>query len=184
MNELKLAADKNYTICYTSDIDLSFVYHQYKKQTIIMYDGMPAIMGGHKPNGLWYAFGDGWIRYKYPNKKPIELSPIFEISIDKSNFIRLSSLHDILLFNDTYKVGEDGHTINWLEVANKYDGIEIQPFDSSLCNLYWYRTFDLDSGCIWNLSKVKKLTLLNSSINNEKTNQHTINNYSDINWVP
>lgn len=162
-----LNPQKKYSIQYSEAIDITFKYKQYPKfiWEERFEDGQlyKRPMGGHKPTGLWYAFGREWIDF-HPScdVNDCDLPPLFEVDVDTSTFIKLTSPQDITAFHDQYYVkGELGREINWLEVSLKYDGIEINPFNRQYSDLYWYRTFDVSSGCIWNLQKVKNIKRLN-----------------------
>ena len=51
--------------------------------------------------------------------------------------------------------------INWKEVAKDYGGIEISPHLPKVIgdiDYLWYWTFDVASGCIWNIESIIKDT--------------------------
>jgi hypothetical protein len=57
--------------------------------------------------------------------------------------------------------GEFGESIDWKDVSNEYDGIEINPYQNEARYQYtWYYPWDVASGCVWHLKnlKIKLLT--------------------------
>lgn len=51
--------------------------------------------------------------------------------------------------------------IDWTRVAAEYDGIIIAPYHWSLRmndDLFWYYTWDVASGCIWNLDAIESIS--------------------------
>jgi hypothetical protein len=160
--KLPLNKENRYTVSTNHFVDLSVIYKQYASATdvAICLPGTNEILlkpvGGIKPQGLWYAFGREWLEFLNVENDS-NVSPVFELTIDTSNIIRLNTVDDIEEFNDTYGDGRLGDTINWLEVSRKYDGIEIYPFVRDYSALWWYRSFDVSSGCIWNLRRIKQV---------------------------
>lgn len=48
---------------------------------------------------------------------------------------------------------------DWIDVASRYSGIEIAPYQWKRRihpSTFWYYTWDCASGCIWDLSAIKK----------------------------
>lgn len=165
---LDLDPNKRYILTPFAEIDTLYRYTQYptaRTIEVVVNDkiSVPMPVGGIKPEGLWYAFGQSWIDYKLAWDK-LEESFIFELSLDKSKILTLTNPQEINAFNDTYRVGVDGKIINWLDVSKHYDGIEIVPFNSDYSDCYWYQTFDVPSGCIWNLKAIVKTELVRRTI--------------------
>lgn len=166
---LDLDSTKRYILTPFSYINKEEKYQQYATAQVVEVKldncetSLHMPVGGIKPEGLWYAFGQSWIDYKLVWDK-LDSSYIFEISVDKSNIITLSNHLEIEDFNATYGVGIDGKVINWLEVSKKYDGIEIVPFDPNYSDLHWYQTFDVPSGCIWNLNSISDVKCVRATI--------------------
>lgn len=121
-----------------------------------------------KPTGFWYGLGNEWIdwtRYEMPNWIG---KYIYKVDIDKSNILEIKTHRDLMVFNRQYQSlksvtgyrREKGEAIDWDVISKKYDGIEINPYQQEARYQYmWYYGWDIASGCIWNLNKVK-LTLL------------------------
>lgn len=149
---------KRYTVSSQCEIDLGFKYKQYSESCWKYHNGEIVQCGGYKPNGLWYAFGDEWIKFR----RIINLSYLFQIDLaEEIKLLRLSSKEDIIKFNIAYAADTNNRAINWKQVASEYDGIEIIPFIKNLSSFYWYNTFDIASGCIWNLAVIKNVCSVN-----------------------
>lgn len=170
MFKFDLDPSKKYSLSKSSTINLDFVYTQYPIRAYVkIYSDQSTLcpVGGHKPEGLWYAFGRGWLDWdkcesdKSRGTDETNINPLFEIDVNTDKFIKLSSTQDIETFHARHSVNGDETTINWLEVSKLYDGIEINPYNRELCDLYWYKTYDISSGCIWNLKAIKTITRLN-----------------------
>lgn len=54
----------------------------------------------------------------------------------------------------------DNYLIKWDKVADDYGGIEICPWIEKRKYYLWYNTFDVASGCIWNINSIIKDTEL------------------------
>ena len=119
---------------------------------------------GMKPHGFWYGFGNEWIdwtRYEMPNWVG---KYIYKVDIDKSNILEIKTRMDLMVFTRQHQslknVTGEGDAIDWDVISKKYEGIEINPYQQEARTQYiWYYGWDVASGCIWNLNKVK-LTLL------------------------
>ena len=162
---------KRYTLTKSPQLDLDFAYTQYPiaayVKSGIANDTALYPVGGKKPEGIWYSLGRSWLDWSqanFPSPQGVDeskLNPLFEIEVNTDKFICLKSAEDITNFHNKHSVNGDDTTINWLEVSKLYDGIEINPFNRELSNLYWYRTYDVSSGCVWNLKTITKVTRIN-----------------------
>lgn len=117
-----------------------------------------------KPKGFWYGFGNEWIDWVRSEMPDWEGKYIYKVDIGSSNILKIESHMELMQFHRTYLVDKkkltDNSMIKWSDVAKKYDGIEINPYQWEARNQYiWYYAWDVASGCIWNLENVK-LTLL------------------------
>jgi hypothetical protein len=119
--------------------------------------------GGHnfdlksaKPVGLWYGFGDSWSRYvaDIPQLKGIMT---YEIDLGSSKIAKLKSKKDVENFTNEFPNDEvPSMFVDWTKVAKKYDGVQIKPYDRFWGDRFmWVSGWDVESGCVWNLSKVK-----------------------------
>ncbi len=115
---------------------------------------------GSKPNGLWYGFGKEWIDWIETGMPHWKGVYIYEVYMDKSNILKIKGYSQIEDFTKEYilKDGQYSETyfIDWKRVSLKYDGIEINPYMWKYrLELGWYYGWDVASGCVWNLDKVK-----------------------------
>ena len=113
-----------------------------------------------KPNGLWYSIGFDWLDFTindFDSFYTEEKLYAFILNIKSLNILKISNMEELTKFNDKFKIGEDlTETIDWIEVSNQYDGIEISKYLYPDRHLYmWYYGWDVASGCIWNTEKIK-----------------------------
>ena len=166
MFKFNLDSSKKYCLLRKSEIDLTYTYKQYATRAFIEVVGRGVYpVGGCKPEGLWYAFGREWLDFKHANLRgadDYQLGPLFELEVDTNKFIKLTSKEEVTAFHKKYSntLAEHSDIIDWTKVASKYDGIEITPFDR-WSDFYWYKTYDLASGCIWNLKSIKNIIRIN-----------------------
>ncbi len=117
----------------------------------------------HKPQGFWYGFGDEWIEWAEFAGSEYRGEYIYEVDIDGSNVLQIRDYSEIEEFTKEYKFEEQIipgviFHIDWPRIASKYDGIEINPYISAArldTKSAWYYSWDVASGCIWNMNKVK-----------------------------
>ena len=127
-----------------------------------------------KPHGLWVdASSPGELSWKeYAMEYGIRLfhdvSAAYEIELfDSSNILELSSESNLADFTDEYGVRYEmrygqlimpQHDIDWRIVAHEYQGIIIAPYQIRAKEQYpWYRSWDIASGCIWDLDAIQKI---------------------------
>jgi hypothetical protein len=93
---------------------------------------------------------------KYTQKVHLEL--------DMSRILVIRNEEELLEFTAEYGVPLSERTsrsmdyIDWARVAEKYDGIDIPKYLRSMrldSRVSWYYTWDIASGCIWNLRAIK-----------------------------
>lgn len=110
-----------------------------------------------KPSGLWYGIGTAWIDW-VESEMPGWRGSYFYKLITSGNVLKLTTVDAILDFTKKYqKISPnkflDSYNIQWDLVANKFDGIEISPYQWKLRldnRTNWYYGWDVASGCIWN----------------------------------
>jgi hypothetical protein len=116
---------------------------------------------GTKPAGLWYACGGEWLKFtaEHIQHRLIEDRYIYELRIDLSRVLRLRTQKAILAFDAEYgRPWEDDTVIDWARVAEQYAGVEICPYQGNLkMRLFWYYTWDVASGCIWDISAIRSV---------------------------
>lgn len=121
-----------------------------------------------KPNGFWYSFGYEWINLTKSELYWLEGKYVYEVDVKNANLLQISTPEQLLHFNKQY-LGYDGWVkrIDWHIVSRNYDGIEINPHQWEVRDeLSWYKSWDVASGCVWDLTKIQ-LTLLNPELDNE-----------------
>ncbi len=138
-------------------LDTGIVYQQHER-----FDSLIPLT--IKPRGLWYAWGRTWLDGVgwLSTISDERLAALFELTIDTSKFVQLANAAEALEFQQTYGYHLDTDDdsvvgIDWNRVTADYDGIEVSPWDKS-CELFWYQTFDLTSGCVWNLNALQQTT--------------------------
>ena len=124
-----------------------------------------------KPKGLWYQINGSWNEWcSIEMPQWLEKKIDWELSIDKSNVLIIDTLEKFNLFETKYCAKHpflpSNNYINWKKVSKDYDGIEITNYIySKRMSSMWYYTWDVASGCIWNLTKIKVLSCKEISIN-------------------
>ncbi len=133
---------------------------------------------GIKPNGFWYSCYNDWynstqlegmFQYKYIHKIEIKNNVLINIKKkDKDKILVINNEKDFNIFNKKYgykssynkkfweEKGGGNYLIKWENVANDYGGIEICPYLKKKRYYLWYSTFDVASGCIWNIKSIIK----------------------------
>lgn len=120
-----------------------------------------------KPRGLWYAPGKDWIEWMvYEMPEWLNATNYVYRIVPATSVLKLQTEEEVRSFNSTYgstggrSIG--GRSINWSEVAEDYDGVEIIPYQYDLrnSNVSWYYTWDIASGCIWRPRGVSELQLI------------------------
>lgn len=122
---------------------------------------------GMKPYGLWYAFGDSWIEW-IKTEMPDRLKEYYyKLEVDTSKILQISSPNELLDFTEEFKDAKkyDSFYIDWKKVAEKYSGIEINPYiwEMRMSDYTsWYYGWDVASGCVWDRKAVKKIEKIQS----------------------
>lgn len=123
--------------------------------------------GSLKPKGLWYGFGDQWISW-LKSEMPEwwdEAQYAYKIFPNLANILVINTIEELDQFIDTYNVGRN---IDWVKVAEEYDGIEFPTYSknrfrnlafssSDHMKYMWVYSMDIASGCIWNPRGIKSL---------------------------
>lgn len=133
-------------------------------------DGLKAAeqtSGSLKPRGLWYGFGDewiGWLKSEMPEWWD-EAQYAYKIIPDTSTILVINTIEELDQFIDTYNVGRN---IDWVKVAEEYDGIEFPTYSKNRfrslafsstdhMKYMWVYSMDIASGCIWNPRAIKTI---------------------------
>ena len=122
-----------------------------------------------KPFGFWYGFGSEWIDWTRSEMPEWVGKYIYSVDIGNTNVLQIKTHMELMMFNREYQsnLSDTGHRrlIYWKKVADKYDGIEINPYQFEARYQYlWYYGWDIASGCIWNLKNVKLKLLTDKGI--------------------
>jgi len=120
---------------------------------------------GLKPKGFWVSVEgeDDWPHWcTEDNVSPWRASTIehpYEVTLSAdAHILYLTGYSDMQAFENRW--GKDDLVwhdvaIDWHGVAQEYDGIIIAPYQwSCRMDMFWYYTWDVASGCIWNLSAI------------------------------
>jgi hypothetical protein len=140
-----------------------------------------------KPEGLWYSCGDSWVEWCFREQFFSCFGDnIFEVIVDESALLKITNLKEfdafvaeygcefddiIQLRNPEYKSNlfapPSGfrlppNCIRWDKMAEKYSGIEINPYlwEKRLDGGVWYYCWDCASGCIWDKEAVLQVDLI------------------------
>jgi hypothetical protein len=122
-------------------------------------------MTNPKPNGLWYACGKEWLKFGVKGG-----TYLYKIDIDYSKMLRITQ-KDVKKFEKEFGTSQEGVPlvlIDWKKVAQKYSGIEICPYMPKIRDHYWYYGWDVASGCIWEASAIKDVTLIDNTTPSKK----------------
>jgi hypothetical protein len=151
-------------------LDLTKTYNQDKKSENIF-----------KPSGFWYSCKKSWYNWCYENMSDRLGKYLYEVNINntigidninKDKILIIDNKKDFKKFGKKYKKILKGQTsIDWNTVSKDYGGIEICPYLSDFRmndNYEWYYTWDVASGCIWNLKPIIKSIKLKYILNNGK----------------
>jgi hypothetical protein len=143
----------------TSDIRIHLskypIYKLEKRQYIQKSDD--------KPDGFWYGFGYEWIDWAETAGPEYMGEYVYEVDINGSKILHIKNYSEIIEFTKEYgsiKQIVPGviFSIDWSRIELKYDGIEINPYIGQARTnekTIWYYSWDVPSGCIWNLDKVE-----------------------------
>lgn len=120
-------------------------------------------ISGDKPEGLWYGFGDEWIDWTEMAGPERKGNYLYKVDINGSKILQIKDYSEIIEFTKEYMSDKQLmpgiiFSIDWPRIELKYDGIEINPYiyQARLVDKFiWYYSWDVASGCIWNLEKVK-----------------------------
>lgn len=121
-----------------------------------------------KPRGLWLSVPgeDDWPSFCRDEEFDIERLAVKHAAelAEGQGVLNLSSVSDIRDFHADYKEsmypGGSQNYIDWNRVAELHDGIIIAPYQWSIrydMEMSWYYSWDVASGCIWNLDAIERI---------------------------
>jgi len=119
-----------------------------------------------KPSGLWYALNLEWVEWCESEMPHWVKQYNIKIEIDESKMLIIKNWNQLMDFIKLYATPLSerylAQQINWRKVIKKHSGIEIVNYHSMkwknhhvLMNHMWFYGWDVDSGCIWDLSIIK-----------------------------
>jgi hypothetical protein len=126
-----------------------------------------------KPRGFWVSVKgeDDWPTWcREENFAWSRLEVCQEVKVSETaNILALGSVPEIVAFHAMYHAplmpdsrSRFSEYIDWERVTKDYDGIIIAPYQWSIRmrdDLFWYYTWDVASGCIWNLNAIESVTV-------------------------
>jgi len=116
-----------------------------------------------KPKGLWFSFGTEWIdfvtREYRGNNYSIQNVNVYDIETNDSKILTIG-MENESLFLETYGVENDSDSMNvdWKKVASDWSGVEILINPRELNERWLWSTWDIPSGCVWDISGIKSIT--------------------------
>lgn len=123
-----------------------------------------------KPSGLWYALNNEWCQWCTGNFDSWLGQNNFELDIDLSKVLVIKNSDDLMDFYNTYKkVSQGSSLIDYVALSERYSGIEIDNYhilkrtkEIPILERLWLLSWDISSGCIWDLSIINNYSLINN----------------------
>ena len=120
----------------------------------------------HKPNGLWFSVGKQWIDFLIGDEWGHNMIDrmddyIYDIKTNDSKILTIGKenesmfLHKYGVENDYGKIDVD-----WRKVAGDWSGVEILINPRELKDKWLWNTWDIASGCIWNIDGIESVRKL------------------------
>ena len=118
---------------------------------------------GFKPTGLWLGAGNAWLNWMQSempewNK---EYKYMYKCYLKRNiNMFHINTFSALKRFTAKYGIVSKFTVIDWPRVCQDYDGIMVTNYNKILepsvdkLELLWFRTYDIDSACIWKPSAV------------------------------
>ena len=134
-------------------------------------DSRRQVSSGLKPAGLWYACGGAWLDW-IQNEQPDwaqHWKYLYRLTLGRDIlFLRTKeeTREFSLRYPNPYNPQSDDRdrTIDWAAVSDDYAGIEVCPYHYDLkWRLFWYRAWDVASGCIWDPRGLGDVELITSA---------------------
>lgn len=122
----------------------------------------------HKPHGLWVSVPgeDDWVSWNKVEQWAF-IDYAYRVVLHAEADVRvMSDVNEFDAFHREYSVAppwrptadEWLRDIDWARVASDCDGVVIAPYLwNRRMNPHWYYSWDCASGCIWNLSAIRKV---------------------------
>lgn len=138
-----------------------------------------------KPTGFWVSVEgeDDWPTWCRDNEFFTDgLTHVCEVTLaPDANVLMIGTVDALTAFHDRYSVEDTRHPlprhtfseeyvwksrpIDWNAVTADHDGIIIAPYQWSCRMKYdWYYSWDVASGCIWNLSAIASVSPVDRTV--------------------
>ena len=169
--------------CKNQDVSIERTFNTDEKKYFIKYSYNFSNYTCLKPNGFWYSINGEW--QKWVNNEMTLRKYNHPIVFKKNSFIGINDIHntsrilsiknlvELNLFIDRYLIKT--LCIDWFKVSSHYAGIEIlfnpREIPEILSNnkYTWFYSWDVASGCIWDIIKVIDYSQLVCSICGKST---------------
>lgn len=107
-----------------------------------------------KPKGFWYEVDGDWRRWCSDERWGTDARHLHSLDIGDTRLLVIDTLAKLDAFHEEYAepLAGTSRAINWAPVADRWDGIEIAPYQwERRCapGFLWYYGWDCASGCIW-----------------------------------
>jgi len=115
-----------------------------------------------KPKGLWFSFGTQWIDFISTEGMTDRIEDYLYIIKTNDSKILTIGMENEPLFLETYGVENDYGKIDvdWKKVASDWSGVEILINPRELNERWLWSTWDIASGCIWNIDGIESVRKL------------------------
>lgn len=118
-----------------------------------------------KPRGFWVSVKGEYDWPEWAESEdfgwPESFKHRYEVTVSETaNILTLGTVAAIREFHEKYFLPAEfryGNHIDWTRVAEDYDGIIIAPYQWTIRTdeeMFWYYSWDVASGCIWNLDVI------------------------------
>jgi hypothetical protein len=125
-----------------------------------------------KPNGFWYSIESEWKDWCESEMSQWIKPNWFSVDLDMEKILVIQTPFELSSFQKKYRVFNSSISIdiNWKRVKENYSGIEILNYhelkrfshvSGGVCDFIWLYGWDINSGCIWDLSCVRSVQKLN-----------------------
>jgi hypothetical protein len=116
-----------------------------------------------KPKGLWFSFGTEWVDFidREYTRNNHSLQNVYDIKTNDSTILTLGKENEEQFLNK-YGIRNkyDNMDVDWSKVATDWDGVEIIINPRELNERMLWSTWDIPSGCIWNIKGITSIRKL------------------------
>lgn len=119
-----------------------------------------------KPIGMWYQINSSWEKFLHhhvPAQGRPDYTHKYKVKINPSEVLKLNTPEMLHRFIHDFTPTNAGstplylYTINWMKVAEKWAGVQFDPYMPEFRLCKWYSRIDIPCGCIWNARAIKEL---------------------------